>query len=140
MALPMPFRFLRLLALLPLIDLLAMNFRILVSDSLTLRALEARCFMEVSIPRIRVKGYVWIIVELNVEHTFTTRYVEGRVYSRGTLLSCVERGVSCLTDLMILTLSLVFKFDIAWRIVRLIFIHSVAFLLDTSVVFFFAFA
>ena len=42
--------------------------------------------------------------------------------------------------LMILTLGLVFKFDTAWRIVRLVFIYSVTFLLDTSVVFFFAFA
>ena len=42
-ALPMLFRSLRSLALLPLIDLPAMNFRILVSNSLILRALEARC-------------------------------------------------------------------------------------------------
>ena len=95
--------------------------------------------MEVSVPRIRVKGCVWIIVELNIEHAFTTRYVEGRVYSWGTLLPCVGGGVSHLANLMILTLGLVFEFDIAWRIVRLIFIHSVAFSLDANVVFFFTF-
>ena len=46
MALPMLFRSLISLALSPLIDLLAMNFRILVSDSLILRISEARCFIE----------------------------------------------------------------------------------------------
>ena len=46
MALPMPFRSLRLLALSLLIDLPAMNFRILVSDFLILRTSETRCFME----------------------------------------------------------------------------------------------
>ena len=46
MALPMPFRSLRLLALSLLIDLPAMNFRILVSNSLILRVLEARCSIE----------------------------------------------------------------------------------------------
>jgi len=96
-------------------------------------------YMEVSIPRIRVKGCIWIIVELNIEHAFTMRYVEGRVCSWGTLLPRVGGGVSCLADLMILTLGLIFKFDTAWRIVRLVFIHSVAFLLDVSMVFFFAF-
>ena len=96
--------------------------------------------IEVFIPRIRVKGCIWIVVELNVEHTFTTRYVKGRVCSQATLLPHVGGGVSHLSDLMILTLGLVFEFDIAWRIVRLVFIHSVAFLLDVSVVFFFAFA
>jgi len=140
MALPIPFRSLRSLALSPLIDLPAMNFHILVSDSLILRASEARCSMEVSIPRIRVKGYVWIVVEMNIEHTFTMRYVKGRVCSQGTLLPHVGGGVSRLADLMILTLGLVFKFDTAWRIVRLVFIHSVAFLLDTNIVFFFTFA
>jgi len=89
MALPMPFRSLRSLALLPLIDLPAMNFCILVSDSLILRALEARCSMEVFVPRIRVKGHIWIIVEMNVEHAFTPRYIGSRVRSQGTLLSHV---------------------------------------------------
>ena len=42
--------------------------------------------MEVSVPRIRVKGCIWIIVELNVEHAFTTRYVEGRVRSHCCLM------------------------------------------------------
>ena len=45
-ALPMPFRFLTSLALLLLIDLPAMYFCILVSNSLMLRALEAKCFIE----------------------------------------------------------------------------------------------
>ena len=46
MALPMPFRSLRSLALSPLIDLPAMNFCILVSNSLILRVLEARYSIE----------------------------------------------------------------------------------------------
>ena len=41
---------------------------------------------------------------------------------------------------MILTLGLVFEFDTVWRIVRLVFIHSVAFSLDASMVFFFTYA
>ena len=48
--------------------------------------------MEVSIPRIRVKGCIWIVVEMNVEYTFTTRYVEDRVRSWSILLPCVGGG------------------------------------------------
>ena len=154
MALPMPFRSLRSLALLPLIDLPAMNFHILISDSLILRASEARCSMELcnktawkflsqeSEPYFvnKFKGCVWIIAELNIKHAFTMRYVEGRVHSQSTLLPCIRRGVSHLADLIILTLGFVFEFDIAWRIVRLVFIYFVAFSLDANVVFFFTFA
>ena len=45
-ALPMPFRSLTSLALSSLIDLPAIYFFILISDSLILRALEARCFID----------------------------------------------------------------------------------------------
>ena len=67
----------------------------------------------VSIPRFRVKGFVWIVVELNVEHTLTIRFVEDRFCSWSTLLPYVGGEVSHLANLMILTLDLVFEFDTA---------------------------
>ena len=117
-ALPMPMRSLTSLAFAPLIDLPEIYFfhsdkgffNIKSIRSEVLHGAMQRSGMEVAVPRFGVQSLIGIIVEMNVEHVFAGRLVEGRLHSRNTLHSCVGGGISHLANLMILTLlGLVFK-------------------------------
>jgi len=68
--------------------------------------------MEVAIPRIGVQCLVEVIVYLNIEHVFASRHVKGWLCSRNALDPHVKGGVSCLTDLIVLTsLDCIFEVD-----------------------------
>lgn len=96
---------------------------------------------EVSILRLGVQSLIGVIVKLDVDHIFIIRLVKDRSHSWDTLLSYIRSAVSCLADLIVLTLlGHIFDTNTANRVDRFILHHPVAFSLNSNVIFFVAIA